>query len=169
MYERGKLGVTYLPQEKSIFRNLTVYENIMSVCEFKIKDKKKRVEETERLLEEFNITRLKNNLGFQLSGGESRRVEIARALAADPSFILLDEPFTGVDPKSIEDLQEIILKLKERNIGILITDHNVRETLRITQYSYIIFDGNILTSGEMETLINDETVKSSYLGSAFDI
>ncbi len=169
MHVRGRLGITYLPQEKSIFRNLTVSENILSILQYKLASKVKMSEETDRLLEEFGLTKVRNNQGYQLSGGETRRVEIARALASDPAFILLDEPFTGVDPKSIEDLQEIIAQLKDRNIGILITDHNVRETLKITEYSYIMFDGAILTRGTCDELINNEAVKSTYLGSAFDI
>ena len=169
MYERGELGITYLPQEKSIFRKLTVYENIMAVLEYRYKDKKKRKELAESLMEEFKITYLRNNLGLQLSGGETRRVEIARALASEPTFVLLDEPFTGVDPKSIEDLQKMIIDLKKKNIGVLITDHNVRETLKITDYSYIIYEGKILTKGDAEKLINDPMVKSHYLGEEFTI
>ncbi len=169
MWQRGRMGITYLPQEKSIFRNLTVYENIAAVLEYKMGDRAAIRARAMSLLEDLNIAKLKDNLGYQLSGGETRRVEIARALASDPDFILLDEPFTGVDPKSIEDLQQIIIGLKNRNIGILITDHNVRETLKITEYSYIIFEGNILLSGNAEVLINDPAVKNYYLGKSFDL
>lgn len=169
IYKRAKLGITYLPQEKSIFRNLTVWDNIMAIVEYNEPDKKKRKGIVEKLLDDFSITRLYKNKGNQLSGGEARRVEIARALATNPKFILLDEPFTGVDPKSIEELQNIVLKLKKRGIGILITDHNVRETLKITDFSYIIYEGSILKSGNKGALINDPLVRKIYLGDNYNI
>ena len=168
IYERAKRGITYLPQEKSIFRNLTVYENIMAILEYKESDKKKRQELVEKLLEDLKMTHIAKSKGDQLSGGETRRVEVARALATNPSFILLDEPFTGVDPKSIEDLQKIVMELKKKNIGVLITDHNVRETLKITDFSYIIYEGKILKSGTKENLINDPVVRKIYLGESFE-
>ena len=167
IYKRAQMGITYLPQEKSIFRNLTVWDNIMAIVEYNEPKKSKRKERVEKLLEEFSISHLVKNKGSQLSGGETRRVEIARALATTPKFILLDEPFTGVDPKSIEELQKLVLALSKRDIGILITDHNVRETLKITDFSYIIYEGQILKSGNKNDLINDPLVRKIYLGENF--
>lgn len=170
MHARAKLGIGYLPQEASIFRKLTVEENILAILELQ-KDltKKQRIEKMESLLEEFHVTHVRESLGISLSGGERRRVEIARALASEPQFILLDEPFAGVDPISVIDIKNIITHLSERGIGILITDHNVRETLDICQRAYIMSDGQIICEGSAEQILADEKVRQVYLGDQFTI
>ncbi len=169
VYKRARLGVGYLPQEASIFRKLSVENNIRAVLEMNKYTKEQQTEITERLLEEFGLTRIRKNLGIQLSGGERRRTEIARALAINPKFILLDEPFAGVDPIAVEDIQQIVAKLREKNIGILITDHNVHETLSITNRAYLLYDGRILKSGSAEDLANDPEVRKKYLGEKFEL
>jgi lipopolysaccharide export system ATP-binding protein len=163
------MGISYLPQEPSVFRKLTVEENILLVLEMQGVPPKQRREIAEKLLEEMNLTKVRRNLGQSLSGGERRRVEIARALATNPKFLLLDEPFTGVDPLAVEDLQRIIAQLKQRGIGILITDHNVRETLRITDRSYIISEGIIRTHGTPQEIVNDPIARRYYLGESFEL
>ncbi len=167
MYRRSQLGIGYLPQEVSVFRKLTVEDNIMAILEMTDLTKPQRKERLEQLLEEFSLTKVRKNLGNRLSGGEKRRTEIARALATDPKFVLLDEPFAGVDPIAVEDIQSIVSDLKKKNIGILITDHNVQETLSITNRAYLLFEGKILKSGTAEDLANDETVRKVYLGQNF--
>ncbi len=168
MYRRARMGIGYLSQEPSVFRKLTVFENLMLVLEFLPLTYKERKNKAYALLDEFSITHLANNKGYALSGGERRRVEIARTLAIDPSFILLDEPFTGIDPITITEIKEIIRYLrKEKNIGVLITDHNVRETLNITDRAYIMHDGNIIASGTPESIANEEKVKKYFLGKDF--
>jgi len=169
MYKRAQKGIGYLPQEASVFRKLSVEDNILSVLEMTNKTKAQQREKLESLLDEFGLQHIRKNRGDFLSGGERRRTEIARALATDPSFILLDEPFAGVDPIAVEDIQEIVSKLKERNIGILITDHNVQETLCIVDTAYLLYDGNILKSGTAEELANDEQVRKVYLGQNFEL
>jgi lipopolysaccharide export system ATP-binding protein len=169
MYRRAKLGIGYLAQEASVFRNLTVEENIMAVLEMRDIPKQDRKEKVEALLEEFSLTHVRKNLGIVLSGGERRRTEIARALAVDPSFVLLDEPFAGVDPIAVEEIQGIVSKLKEKNIGILITDHNVNETLSITDRAYLMFEGKLLKAGSAEELAADEQVRRVYLGQSFEL
>jgi lipopolysaccharide export system ATP-binding protein len=169
MYRRARMGISYLPQEPSVFRKLTVEENILLVLEMQGVPTKQRREIAERLLEEMNLTKVRRNLGQSLSGGERRRVEIARALATNPKFLLLDEPFTGVDPLAVEDLQRIIAQLRQRGIGILITDHNVRETLRITDRSYIISEGIIRTHGTPQEIVNDPVARRYYLGESFEL
>jgi lipopolysaccharide export system ATP-binding protein len=167
MYKRAQLGIGYLPQEVSVFRKLSVEDNIMAILEMTNLNKKEREEKLEKLLSEFNLTHVRKNLGNRLSGGEKRRTEIARALATDPKFVLLDEPFAGVDPIAVEDIQSIVSELKKRNIGILITDHNVQETLSITDRAYLLFEGSILKSGTAEELAADEQVRKVYLGQNF--
>jgi len=167
MYKRARLGISYLPQEPSIFRNLSVYDNIYGVIEMNGFNKKECKKRTEEVMEKMGISHLRNSLGFSLSGGERRRVEIARSLVLNPKFLLLDEPFTGIDPKTREEIQEIILKLKKDGIGVLLTDHNVRETLEITDRAYIIYEGKVLLEGTSEFLVNDETAKKIYLGEKF--
>jgi len=167
VFVRAKRGVGYLAQEASVFRKLSVQDNIMSVMEMANYDKEYRKEKLEALLHEFGLQHIRKNLGIQLSGGERRRTEIARALAINPNFILLDEPFAGVDPIAVQDIQEIVHKLKEKNIGILITDHNVHETLSITDRAYLLFNGEILKSGTAEELSEDEQVRRVYLGDNF--
>ncbi len=167
MYKRAQLGIGYLPQEVSVFRNLSVEDNILAILEMTKMDKKERLDRLEELLEEFSLTHVRKNLGNRLSGGEKRRTEIARSLATNPKFILLDEPFAGVDPIAVEDIQRIISKLKEKNIGILITDHNVQETLSITDRAYLLFEGSILKQGTAEDLASDEDVRRVYLGQNF--
>lgn len=167
MYKRAQLGLGYLPQEVSVFRKLSVEDNIMAILEMGPLDKLAREEKLESLLEEFNLGAVRKNLGDRLSGGEKRRTEIARALATNPKFVLLDEPFAGVDPIAVEDIQAIISELKRRNIGILITDHNVQETLSITDRAYLLFEGKILKSGTAEELAADEQVRKVYLGQNF--
>jgi lipopolysaccharide export system ATP-binding protein len=167
MYRRARLGIGYLPQEASIFRGLTVEQNILAVLETVEPDRRERQRQLDALLEEFRITRLRTSPAMRLSGGERRRVEIARALATRPSFMLLDEPFAGIDPIAVTDIQKIIFHLKGRGIGVLITDHNVRETLRITDRAYIVHDGVIFRSGTPDSLAADEDVKRIYLGADF--
>ena len=169
MYKRAQNGIGYLAQEASVFRKLSVEENILSVLQLTKLSKSEQKERLERLLEEFGLTDRRKRRGDLLSGGERRRTEIARALATDPKFILLDEPFAGVDPVAVEDIQKIVAQLKERNIGILITDHNVQETLAITERSYLMFEGNILKAGIPEDLAADEMVRKVYLGQNFEL
>lgn len=170
MYKRAQLGLGYLPQEVSVFRKLTVEDNILAILEMRDDlNKSQQKEHLERLLEEFSLTHVRKNLGNRLSGGEKRRTEIARALATEPKFVLLDEPFAGVDPIAVEDIQSIVSDLKKRNIGILITDHNVQETLSITDRAYLLFEGGILKSGSAEDLANDEMVRKVYLGQNFEL
>ena len=169
MYKRAKYGIGYLAQEASVFRKLSVQDNIKSVLQLTQLSKKEQNDKTESLLEEFGLTHIRNNRGDLLSGGERRRTEIARALATDPKFILLDEPFAGVDPIAVEDIQKIIAQLKNKNIGIFITDHNVQETLAITDRTYLMFEGKILKHGQPEELAEDETVRKVYLGKNFEL
>jgi lipopolysaccharide export system ATP-binding protein len=167
MYKRAKKGIGYLAQEASVFRKLSVEDNIRAVLEMTNYSKEEQAERTESLLSEFGLSKIRKSLGIQLSGGERRRTEIARALAIDPKFILLDEPFAGVDPIAVEDIQEIVKKLRTKNIGVLITDHNVHETLSITDRAYLLFEGDILKSGTSTELANDEQVRRVYLGQNF--
>jgi len=167
MYRRARLGIGYLPQEASIFRGLTVEQNIMAVLEIVEPNRRKRKEQLDNLLEEFNITRLRKSPSIALSGGERRRCEIARALASRPSFMLLDEPFAGIDPIAVGDIQQLVRHLTRRGIGVLITDHNVRETLELIDRAYIIYDGHVLTQGTPEDIINNEDVRRVYLGDMF--
>lgn len=169
MYKRAQLGIGYLPQEVSVFRKLSVEDNILAILEMNNLNKVQRKEKLEKLLEEFRLTHVRKNLGNRLSGGEKRRTEIARALATDPKFVLLDEPFAGVDPIAVEDIQSIVAELRNRNIGILITDHNVQETLSITDRAYLLFEGSILKAGTAEELANDEQVRKVYLGQNFEL
>jgi lipopolysaccharide export system ATP-binding protein len=169
MYKRAQLGIGYLPQEASVFRKLSVEDNIRSVLEFTDLSRKKQRMRTEELIEEFGLEKVRKSMGIQLSGGERRRTEIARALAISPRFILLDEPFAGVDPIAVEDIQSIVKKLKEKNIGVIITDHNVHETLNITDRSYLLFEGAILKHGSAEELAADEQVRKVYLGRNFEL
>lgn len=169
MYKRAKRGVGYLAQEASVFRKLSVEDNIKAVLQFTKFSKKEQKERLESLLEEFGLQHIRKSNGITLSGGERRRTEIARALAVDPHFILLDEPFAGVDPIAVEDIQSIVSKLKEKNIGILITDHNVHETLTITDRAYLLFEGSILKAGTAEELAADEHVRKVYLGENFEL
>lgn len=169
MYKRAQKGIGYLAQEASVFRKLTVEENILSVLEFTDRSKKERKEKLENLIEEFSLGHVRNNKGDLLSGGERRRTEIARCLASDPKFILLDEPFAGVDPIAVEDIQSIVAQLKNRNIGILITDHDVQATLAITDKTYLMYNGSILKEGTPEELAADETVRKVYLGKDFEL
>jgi lipopolysaccharide export system ATP-binding protein len=167
MYQRAKRGIGYLAQEASVFRKLTVEENIMAPLEMREMSKKDRREKVEKLLEEFSLTHVRKSLGMVLSGGERRRTEIARALAVDPSFVLLDEPFAGVDPIAVEEIQGIVARLKQKNIGILITDHNVDETLSITDRAYLMVEGKLFKAGTAEDLANDPMVRKVYLGQNF--
>lgn len=169
MYQRAKLGIGYLPQENSVFRSMSVEDNIKAVLEFTSLTKIEQSERLELLLSEFGLQHVRKNLGKVLSGGERRRTEIARALAPDPKFILLDEPFAGIDPIAVEDIQSIVAQLKYKNIGILITDHNVQETLSITDRAYLLFEGKILMAGTAEELANDPTVRKVYLGESFEL
>lgn len=169
VYKRARRGIGYLAQEASVFRKLTVEDNIRAVLEMSDFPKDVQVERTEQLLKEFGLNKIRKSYGNQLSGGERRRTEIARALALDPAFILLDEPFAGVDPIAVEDIQEIVSKLKTKNIGILITDHNVHETLSITDRAYLLFEGSILKSGTAQELADDEQVRTLYLGKKFEL
>ena len=169
MYKRARLGVGYLPQEASVFRKLTVANNIKAVLELTHLSRKQQEEKLETLMSEFGLETVRNNIGDSLSGGERRRTEIARALATDPKFILLDEPFAGIDPIAVEDIQHIVAALKTKNIGILITDHNVRETLSITDRAYLMFEGRILKTGTAEELAADEMVRKVYLGQNFEL
>ncbi len=170
MHERARKGIGYLPQEASIFRKLSVYDNIMAILQTrKNLTEVEREEKLEHLLEEFNIGHIVDNLGMSLSGGERRRVEIARALAAEPKFILLDEPFAGVDPISVGDIKKIILHLKQRGIGILITDHNVRETLDVCEHAYIVSHGELIAKGDSDQILADQHVRDVYLGEQFTL
>lgn len=169
MYKRAQSGIGYLAQEASVFRKLTVEQNIKSVLELTKLSKNEQNDKTEALLEEFGLHHIRNNRGDLLSGGERRRTEIARALATNPKFVLLDEPFAGVDPVAVEDIQKIVAHLKKRNIGILITDHNVQETLAITDRTYLMFEGKILKTGTPEELAKDEMVRKVYLGQNFEL
>jgi len=169
IYKRARKGIGYLAQEESIFQKMSVQDNIKAILEMTKLSRKEQLIKTAKLLEEFGLNHIRKSKGFQLSGGERRRTEIARALAIDPSFILLDEPFAGVDPIAVEDIQEIVRHLKKRNIGVLITDHNVHETLSITDRAYLLFEGNILKSGTAEELSQDEQVRKLYLGENFEL
>lgn len=169
MYKRAQKGIGYLAQEASVFRKLSVEDNILSVLELTKLSKKDRLRKTDELIEEFGLGHIRKNRGDLLSGGERRRTEIARALATDPKFILLDEPFAGVDPVAVEDIQRIVAQLKDKNIGILITDHNVQETLAITDRTYLMFEGSILKQGVPEELAEDEIVRKVYLGQNFEL
>ncbi|HRI26463.1 MAG TPA: LPS export ABC transporter ATP-binding protein [Chitinophagales bacterium] len=169
MYKRARLGIGYLPQEASVFRDLSVENNIKAVLEMTALSLKEQKDKLELLLDEFGLQHVRKSKGSVLSGGERRRTEIARALAVDPKFILLDEPFAGVDPIAVEDIQKIVAKLKYRNIGVLITDHNVQETLSITDRAYLLFEGNLLKSGTAEELAIDEQVRRVYLGQHFEL
>ena len=169
MYKRAQLGVGYLPQEASVFRKLSIEDNLRAVLEMTKLTKKEQELKVESLLDEFGLHHVRKNLGDQLSGGERRRTEIARALATDPKFILLDEPFAGVDPIAVEDIQGVVKKLKEKNIGILITDHNVHETSSITDRAYLLYSGSVIKSGTAEDLANDEQVRKVYLGQNFEL
>ena len=167
VYKRARAGIGYLPQEASVFRKLSVEDNIMSVLEMTKLTRKQQLEKLEELIADFNLGKVRKNLGDQLSGGERRRTEIARCLAIDPKFIMLDEPFAGVDPIAVEEIQHVVWRLKYRNIGILITDHNVQETLTITDRAYLLFEGRILFQGKPEELAENEVVREKYLGSTF--
>ncbi len=169
MYKRAKLGIGYLAQEPSVFRSLTVEENILTVLEMSDLSKQLQKEKMESLLDEFSLHQVRKNKGVMLSGGERRRTEIARALAVDPKFVLLDEPFAGVDPIAVEEIQMIVARLRKKNIGILITDHNVTETLSITDRAYLMFEGRLLKAGSAEDLANDEQVRKVYLGKHFEL
>lgn len=169
MYKRAQNGVGYLPQEPSIFRKLSVEDNISAILEMTKLSEKEQREKLEELIREFNLEKVRKNIGDSLSGGERRRTEIARALASDPKFILLDEPFAGIDPIAVEDIQHIVAGLRDKNIGILITDHNVQETLSITDRAYLLFEGKILRSGTSEQLANDPVVRKVYLGQNFEL
>ena len=169
MYKRSKMGIGYLPQEVSVFRKLSVEDNILAILQMTTLTKQEQYNRLEDLIEEFGLNHVRKNLGIKLSGGEKRRTEIARTLAINPSFILLDEPFAGVDPIAVEDIQRIVLKLKKKGIGVLITDHNVQEPLSIVDRAYLLFEGSILKSGSAETLSKDEQVKKVYLGQNFEL
>jgi lipopolysaccharide export system ATP-binding protein len=169
MYQRARKGIGYLAQEASVFRKLTVEENILSVLEMRNFTKEQRKEKVDSLIEEFSLHKVRKSLGMSLSGGERRRTEIARALAVDPNFVLLDEPFAGVDPIAVEEIQSIVARLKNKNIGILITDHNVDETLSITDRAYLMVDGKLFKSGTAEELANDPQVRKVYLGQNFEL
>lgn len=169
MYERARMGLGYLPQEASIFRNLSVEDNIMAILEFTNLKKGERKDRLEELLNEFGLQHVRKSMGNVLSGGERRRTEIARCLATGPQFILLDEPFAGIDPIAVEDIQRIVVKLKRKNIGVLITDHNVQETLSITDRAYLLFEGNIIKAGTAQELADDEQVRRIYLGKNFEL
>ncbi|MBN2175341.1 MAG: LPS export ABC transporter ATP-binding protein [Bacteroidales bacterium] len=169
MYKRAQRGIGYLPQEASVFRKLSVEDNLKAVLEFTDLSKNEQKDRLESLIEEFGLGHVRKSMGIQLSGGERRRTEIARALAVDPRFILLDEPFAGVDPIAVEDIQTIVAKLKDKDIGVLITDHNVHETLSITDRAYLLFEGSILKSGTAEELAEDEDVRRVYLGKNFEL
>ncbi len=169
MYKRARKGIGYLPQEASVFRKLSVADNISAVLEMTSLSKEEQRDSLETLIDEFGLEKVRNNMGDSLSGGERRRTEIARALATNPNFILLDEPFAGIDPIAVEDIQGIVSKLREKNIGILITDHNVQETLSITDRAYLMFEGNILKQGTAQELADDEVVRRVYLGKNFSL
>lgn len=169
MYKRCKAGIGYLPQEASVFRKMTVYDNIMAALEFTYDNNKVRKERAEVLINEFHLNHVAKSYGYALSGGERRRVEIARCLATEPDFILLDEPFAGIDPISVADIQEMVYSLKDRDIGVLITDHNVRDTLKITDRGYIITEGRVLTQGSPNDILSNKEVIDKYLGKGFSI
>ncbi len=169
MYRRAQKGIGYLPQEPSVFRKLSVEDNLMAILELTSLKPSEQKEKMESLIDEFSLHKVRKNMGDSLSGGERRRTEIARALASDPKFILLDEPFAGIDPIAVEDIQYIVAKLKSKNIGILITDHNVQETLSITDRAYLMFEGKILKAGSAEELAEDEMVRKVYLGQNFEL
>lgn len=169
MYRRAQKGIGYLPQEASVFRKLSVEDNIAAVLEMTPLNKDEQKEKLESLIDEFGLHKVRQNMGDALSGGERRRTEIARALATNPKFILLDEPFAGIDPLAVEDIQQIVEKLKEKKIGILITDHNVQETLSITDRAYLMFEGKILKQGTAQQLADDEIVRKVYLGKKFEL
>jgi lipopolysaccharide export system ATP-binding protein len=169
MYRRAQRGISYLPQEASVFRKLSVEDNIRAILEFTDLTRIQQKERLEKLLDEFGLQHVRKSFGITLSGGERRRTEIARSLAVDPKFILLDEPFAGIDPIAVEDIQQIVIKLKEKNIGVLITDHNVHETLSITDRSYLLFEGSILRSGTSDELAEDPHVRKVYLGQNFEL
>jgi lipopolysaccharide export system ATP-binding protein len=169
MYKRAQMGIGYLPQEASVFRKLSIEDNLRAVLEMTKLTKEEQTEKLESLITEFNLNHVRKNLGDQLSGGERRRTEIARCLATNPKFILLDEPFAGVDPIAVEDIQQVVRKLKEKNIGILITDHNVHETLSITDRAYLLFEGSVIKQGSADDLANDEQVRRVYLGQNFEL
>ncbi len=169
MYKRARKGIGYLPQEASVFRKLTVQENILAVLEFTSMSKKEQREKCDRMLEDLGIAGIRKSMGYTLSGGERRRTEIARALALDPKFILLDEPFAGVDPIAVEDIQQIVEGLVKRNIGVLITDHNVHETLSITDHAYLLFDGSIFMQGTAEEIAENSEARKLYLGEKFTL
>lgn len=169
MYKRARMGISYLPQEPSVFRKLSVEKNIMAILELQKMKNRDRKERLEQLLEDFNITHIRKSKGYMLSGGERRRCEIARTLASDPKFILLDEPFAGIDPIAVEDIMKIILQLKDQNIGVLITDHNVHETLSITDRANILIEGNIFISGTAEEIASNPEVRKRYLGETFTL
>ncbi len=169
MYKRARKGIGYLPQEASVFRKLSVEQNIMSVLEFTSLSRAKRKEKVEQMLEDLNIAHIRKSMGYSLSGGERRRTEIARALALDPKFILLDEPFAGVDPIAVEDIQQIVEGLAKRNIGVLITDHNVHETLSITDHAYLLFDGSIFMQGSPHEIAENAEARKLYLGEKFSL
>lgn len=169
MYKRSHMGIAYLPQEPSIFRKLSVEDNIMAILKLQKMSNKRRKERLEELLEDFRITHIRKSKGFMLSGGERRRCEIARTLASDPKFILLDEPFAGIDPIAVEDIMKMVNELKKKGIGVLITDHNVHETLSITDRAYILIDGNIFISGTAQEIADDKDVRKMYLGETFKL
>lgn len=169
MYKRAQMGIGYLPQEASVFRKLSIEDNLRAVLELTALSREEQEQKLESLIAEFNLGHVRKNLGDQLSGGERRRTEIARCLATSPSFILLDEPFAGVDPIAVEDIQQVVRSLKEKNIGILITDHNVHETLSITDRAYLLFEGRVIKQGSAEDLANDEQVRRVYLGQNFEL
>jgi lipopolysaccharide export system ATP-binding protein len=169
MYQRAKMGIGYLPQEASIFRQMSIEDNIAAVLEMTDLSKSQQKDKLESLIEEFRLGHVRKSMGNVLSGGERRRTEIARALATDPDFILLDEPFAGIDPIAVEDIQKIVIQLKDRNIGVLITDHNVQETLSIIERAYLLFEGKVLKSGTAEELSQDEQVRKVYLGQNFEL
>ncbi|MBS1647345.1 MAG: LPS export ABC transporter ATP-binding protein [Bacteroidetes bacterium] len=169
MYKRAQMGIGYLPQEASVFRKLSIEDNLRAVLEMTKLSKQEQEEKLEQLIAEFNLNHVRKNLGDQLSGGERRRTEIARCLATNPKFILLDEPFAGVDPIAVEDIQQVVRKLKDKNIGILITDHNVHETLSITDRAYLLFEGSVIKQGSADDLAGDEQVRRVYLGQNFEL
>ncbi|MGB0375187.1 MAG: LPS export ABC transporter ATP-binding protein [Opitutales bacterium] len=169
MYQRARLGIGYLPQDSSVFKKLTVKDNLTSIAETLPIDKKEQKEKVDSLLEDFGLVKIANQMAYTLSGGERRRLEIARSILPSPKFLLMDEPFSGVDPISISEVQKMVLKLKEKNIGILITDHNVRETLKIVDRAYLVYDGTILSEGDSDYLINDPKNRELYLGESFNI
>jgi len=169
MYKRARLGMAYLPQESSVFRGLTVEENLLAILETLPLNRHQRRERLEQLLEELNLVRIRKSKAYQLSGGERRRVEVTRALVTNPAFLLLDEPFAGIDPIAVEDIQNIVARLKQKDIGILITDHNVHETLEITDRAYIIYDGKILIEGDSATIANDPKAREFFLGERFSL